>query len=76
MISNAYCKKHDEIEPENHDIHRDGLWLCPKCQREAWNRSYKKYSQDTMKIVDKALADIEKKYGSLKKLEKKLDLIP
>ena len=29
--SNGFCKKHDEIEPENHDLDKDGLWFCPKC---------------------------------------------
>ena len=30
-IPNAYCKKHDEIEPQDHDFYIDGLWTCPKC---------------------------------------------
>ena len=29
---NAYCKEHDELEPENHD---DILWTCPKCSEES-----------------------------------------
>jgi len=27
---NAYCKKHDEIEPQDHDFFTDGLWICPQ----------------------------------------------
>ena len=34
MISNAYCKKHEEMESQSHDLELDGLWVCPKCARE------------------------------------------
>lgn len=34
MISNTYCKKHDELEPQDWQF-TDGLWCCPKCSRES-----------------------------------------
>jgi hypothetical protein len=34
-MSNAYCKKHDEIEPQNWDFNNDGLWICPDCTHKA-----------------------------------------
>ncbi len=30
MIPNAYCKEHDEIEPQTNTE----LWVCPKCSAE------------------------------------------
>ena len=29
-IPNAYCKKHDEIEPQDNTE----FWTCPKCPKE------------------------------------------
>lgn len=34
MIPNAYCKEHDEIEPQNWDYQIDGLWICPCCSKK------------------------------------------
>lgn len=53
MITNAYCKKHDEIEPQNHDFHTDGLWVCPKCSKQQTKLI------DGMKPLDYALKQIK-----------------
>jgi len=29
-LPNAYCKKHDEIEPQDNEE----FWVCPKCSQE------------------------------------------
>ena len=58
MIANAYCKKHDEIEPENHDFHTDGLWICPECSRENLKKISTKLI-DGMKPLDYALKQIK-----------------
>lgn len=58
MIPNAYCKKHDEIEPQDHDINNDGLWLCSKCSKMPTKLV------DGMKPLDYALKKIE---GQFKK---------
>lgn len=48
-MSNAYCKKHDEIEPEN----STEFWACPKCSKENLkNRN-----------LDKTLTEIKKQLG-------------
>jgi Zn finger protein HypA/HybF involved in hydrogenase expression len=55
MMPNAYCKKHDEIEPENHDFFTDGLWVCPKCSKQQTKLI------DGMKPLDYALKQIQEK---------------
>jgi hypothetical protein len=57
-IPNAYCKKHDEIEPQDHDFYTDGLWVCKKCANER-----KPKLIEGMKPVDYALKQIKEKYG-------------
>ena len=61
MIANAYCKKHDEIEPQDHDFHTDGLWVCPKCSRESMKKQVKKLING-MKPLDYALKKIEEEF--------------
>lgn len=58
-IPNAYCKKHDEIEPQDWDCQTDGLWVCPCCSREN-----KPKLVNGMKPLDAALKAIEEKYGN------------
>lgn len=31
---NAYCKKHDEIEPQDNE----SLWVCPQCSKNNMKR--------------------------------------
>jgi Zn finger protein HypA/HybF involved in hydrogenase expression len=54
-IPNAYCKEHDEIEPQDHDIQIDGLWVCPRCSKKRAKLI------NGMKPLDYALQQIEKK---------------
>jgi hypothetical protein len=61
-MSNAYCKKHDEIEPQDHDFFTDGLWICPQCSRENLRKISTKLI-DGMKPLDYALKKVEEKYG-------------
>jgi ribosomal protein L37AE/L43A len=61
-IANAYCKKHDEIEPNWWDFHTDGLWICPKCSRESMKKATTKLIEG-MKPLDYALKQIEEKYN-------------
>jgi len=35
-MTNAYCKKHEEIEPEDNT----GIWVCSKCSSEGNKKSY------------------------------------
>jgi hypothetical protein len=51
-MSNAYCKKCKQIEPDWWCLYRDGLWTC-KCK-----------SNETKK-VDKALKKLDKKIKKL-----------
>lgn len=55
MIPNAYCRKHDEIEPQDHDIQTDGLWVCPQCSKLTVKRI------NGMKPLDYALQQLEEK---------------
>lgn len=50
-IPNAYCKKHDEIEPQDHSFEVDGLWTCPKC-----------YTKNNIKSIDITLKKIKEEY--------------
>lgn len=31
-IPNTQCTKCGDIEPQDHDFNRDGLWMCPQCK--------------------------------------------
>ena len=74
-VPNAYCRKHDEVEPQDWDLYRHGLWICPKCS--AYNK--KGMSKPCgRKPLDSALEKVEKKYNGIafktkSYLEKKLD---
>jgi len=35
-MTNDYCKKHEEIEPEDNT----GIWVCSKCSSEGNKKSY------------------------------------
>lgn len=54
MIPNAYCKKHDEIEPQDNT----GFWVCPRCSRESMKKLCKP-NKDGIKPLDAALEKIE-----------------
>tara|TARA_R100000951_G_scaffold112363_1_gene112592 strand:- start:1428 stop:1613 length:186 start_codon:yes stop_codon:yes gene_type:complete len=55
-IPNAYCKKHDEIEPEDNTE----MWVCPQCSKENMKKLSKRLPCGRLPL-DKALADIELK---------------
>lgn len=55
-IPNAYCKEHDEIEPQSWDFHTDGLWVCPQCSKKPLKKI------NGMKSLDYALKQIKEKY--------------
>lgn len=48
MMSKAYCKKHDEIEPQENE----GFWMCPKCSRENFLRLDKNIVDKIVEIID------------------------
>ena len=54
-LPNAYCKKHDEIEPQDHDFFTDGLWICPQCSKENMKNKMFEYG----KKIDKYLKQLE-----------------
>ena len=64
-MSNARCKKHNEIEPQDHDILQDDLWSCPKCSRESM-KWLAQPDENGRKPLDVALDEIEKRFGSKK----------
>lgn len=47
----AYCKKHDEHEPQDHE---ETWWTCPKCSKESIYGG-----KTTLKIVDQMMKDLE-----------------
>lgn len=51
MIPNAYCKIHDEIEPQDNTE----LWVCPECSNT------KTKLIEGMKPLDYAIKKIEEK---------------
>jgi len=55
-IPNAYCKKHDEIEPQDNEE----FWVCPECSKEHMKKLCKP-NADGVKPLDAALAAIEKR---------------
>lgn len=46
MIPNAYCKRHDETEPQTNTE----LWTCPMCSKE---------NQNSRADIERALAAVE-----------------
>lgn len=54
---NSYCKKHDEIEPEDWWDKEDGLWVCPVCVKEYDTKTSIKCEQ-----IDKAIKNIVQKH--------------
>jgi hypothetical protein len=58
-MPNAYCKKHDEIEPQDYDFFTDGLWICPQCSQENLRKISTKLI-DGMKPLDYALKKLRK----------------
>ena len=60
-IPNAYCKKHDEIEPEDNTE----LWVCPKCSRENMKKLSKR-DENGKTALDRAIEEIDKKFGGKK----------
>lgn len=55
-IPNAYCKKHDEIEPQDNEE----FWVCPVCSKEASMKRNKRLPCGRLPL-DKALEEIELK---------------
>ena len=56
-LPNAYCKKHDEIEPQNNT----DFWTCPKCSNEKM-KIYLKKDEKGKTALDLALDLLIKNY--------------
>lgn len=55
-MTNAYCKKHDEMEPDDNRA----FWSCPQCSREHMKR-LSKPNADGVKLLDTVIAAIDKR---------------